>query len=79
MIKTALKKFTFASFLNQDKKYFLSELFIISSFGACCLHINHIIIWPCFLGILLIVSTNIIRCIGVYLFDLQKIGDISDI
>jgi hypothetical protein len=53
----------------------MSELLILSVIGACCLHINHIIIWPCCLGFILMGLTYLLREIGVRLYANYQIGD----
>jgi len=42
-----LKKYTIiGAFIQEDKKYLLKEIFIISLYAVICLKINRIIIWP---------------------------------
>lgn len=42
-----LKKFTMiGALLNEDRKYLLKELLIISAYSVTCLKINRIILWP---------------------------------
>ena len=50
-----MKKYSLVgTLLNTDKKYFLKEFLFISAYSNACLNINHFILWPVCLSLIIL-------------------------
>ena len=61
MALSIVKKSTLVgSFFCNDKKYFLKEFLFVAAYGISCLNINHTILWPLSLSVVLFVGSFIV-------------------